>query len=112
MKLGSHTITRLRAPFKTDTYGNESSERDWDQATELPVAGCSVQGEPSSEFTRDRNSVTIRKEVYAPVDADLLSTDRVRWEDNTYDIDGEPQAERHGLAADHLYLLLRRSEDT
>lgn len=111
MRLGPHTITVVRAGFLTDRYGNQTSERDWVNAAEHTQPGCSVQGQPSSEFTRDRDTVVIRKELYAPVDTDLLATDRVRWEGNTYDVNGEPQVERHGTAVDHLYALLRRSED-
>lgn len=112
MKLGNHTITVVRAPLVTDPYGNEGTERDWDNAAEHQVQGCSVQGQPSAEFTRDRDLVVIRKEVYAPPEADLLASDRVRWDGATYDVDGQPQREVHGTHVDHLYALLRRSEDT
>jgi hypothetical protein len=111
MRFGPHTITVLRAPFKTDAYGNEGTDRDWDNAARTVVAGVSVQAQPSSEFTQDRDAVVIRKEVYGPPTLDLRAADRVEHDGATYDVDGDPQAERHGTAADHVYALLRRSED-
>ncbi len=111
MRLGDHTITVVSAPYITDPYGNQGSERDWDNATDTTVSGCSVQGQPSSEFTQDRDAVVIRKELFAPVDTALAAGDRVRWDGDTYDVDGDPQVERHGTYTDHLYALLRRSED-
>jgi hypothetical protein len=106
--LGAHTVTRLRAPLVADDYGND--ERDWTAATEQDVSGCSVQAEPSSEFTTDRQTVVIRKHVFAPVDADVLPTDRIRWQGNAYEIDGEPQREEHGTDLDHLLIVLRRGD--
>lgn len=112
MRLGNHTVDVIDAPFKTDGYGNEQTERDWDNATETPVPGCSVQGQPSAEFTRDRDSVLIRKQLFAPVDTVLTAANRVRWDGAVYDVDGDPQREVHGSAVDHLYALLRRTEET
>lgn len=112
MKLGPHTITILRAGLVTDAYGNEGTERDWANATPTTVPGCSVQSEPSAEFTRDRDAVLIRKEVFAPPATDLTATDRVEHDGHTFDVDGDPQLENHGLRTDHLYALLRRNEDT
>lgn len=113
MRFGPHTIVVLDAPPVTDAYGNEGVERDWSQASASePVEGCSVQAEPSSEFTRDRDSVLIRKVLYAPPETPLSASSRVRFEGHDYDVDGDPQVERHGLYTDHLYALLRRSEDT
>lgn len=112
MRLGDHAITVLDAPFVTDEYGNEGSERDWDNASEsLPIDGCSVQGQPSSEFTTDRDSVLIRKQLFAPVDTPLTASSRVRFDGALYDVDGEPQRERHGSPTDHLFALLRRTQE-
>ena len=110
MRLGDHSIVVIDAPFKTDEYGNEQSERDWSQATETPVDGCSVQSQPSDEFTTDQDSVLIRKQLFAPVDTPLSFGSRVRHDGHTYDVDGDPQREQHGTPVDHVFALLRRSE--
>lgn len=113
MRLGPHTVVVLRATsYVTDAYGNDTSERDWSTGVaRTTYQGVSVQGQPSSEFTTDRDAVTIRKELYAHVDTDLTFSDRVEYDGAVYEVDGEPQRERHGLHTDHLYALLRRSED-
>ncbi len=110
-RLGRQVVSVLRAPFKVDEYGNRGAERDWSLATRASIAGCSVQAEPSSEFTRDREAVVIRKHLFAPPTADLRASDRVEVDGETFDVEGDPQLEVHGTPTDHLFALLRRSED-
>lgn len=89
MRPGPHTVVVLRATSATDGYGN--SEPDWEQATETTVAGCSVQPQIGLEATVGRETVVSRWTLYAPDDADLTATDRVRYAGVDYEIDGEPQ---------------------
>ena len=110
MILGPHTVVVLRAPAVTDRYGNTTGERDWNAATETAVDGCSVQSQPSTEFTQDRAGVLIRKQLFAPVHTDLTAADRVRHEGQVFEVVGDPQRERHGSSVDHLFALLQRTE--
>lgn len=87
MILGPHTVTRLRAVAGQDAYGDDSTS--WGTPGEATIAGCSVQPAPGGEFTDQRDAVTTAWNLWAPADADLESTDRVRWGSDTYEIDGQ-----------------------
>lgn len=108
------TITVLRAGERTDRYG-DTATADWDAATERDVTGCKVNpaaGGPEQVGTlADRDALTRRWIVAAPVDADLRSTDRVRWDGAVYDIAGEVLRWRSPFGTvDHLYAELVRVE--
>lgn len=89
MILGPHTVTVLRAETTEDEYGNPV--RGWDAAGETEVRGCSVQPELGPEVTVGRDTIVPRWRLYAPDGTDLLGSDRVRFDGNTYEVDGEPQ---------------------
>lgn len=108
MKLGPHTITILRAARVPSDYGNQTTE-DWSSAAETVVEGCSVQPAPASEFTVDRDSFITRYQVFAPASADVLAGDRVAWDGNTYDVDGDPLRWDAGSLS-HIVFNLRRSD--
>lgn len=83
------TITRLRAPYKADRYGNPTTVRDWLVATSQTIAGCSVQPVAGTEVFDDRDAIVQRWIIYAPRGTDLLSTDRVVHKGITYEVDGD-----------------------
>ena len=83
------TITRLRAPYKADRFGNPTSVRDWTAATSLDIPGCSVQPVAGTEVFDDRDARVQRWIVYAPVGTDLMSTDRIIHKGVTYEVDGD-----------------------
>lgn len=105
MRLGPHTIVVLRASTAGDDYGN--SAPDWATAAETTVEGCSVQPQIGLENTVGRDTVVPRWTLYAPDDADLLATDRVRFDGDDYEVDGEPQRWEFPPLA-HLVALLQK----
>jgi hypothetical protein len=106
-RLGPHTVTVLHPTTDTDDgYGNASP--DWDTAQQSSVTGCSVQPIPGTENLLDRDTIVSRWQMYAPDGTDLLATDRVVFDGDTYDVDGEVQ--RWGFPPlSHIVCLLRRS---
>lgn len=106
--LGPHAITIRRAGTKAADYGNTTT-LDWSTVTETSVSGCSVQPSQAPENTIDRDNVASRWTVWAPSDTDVTAVDRVVYDGDVYDVDGDPQ--RWGFAPlDHLVFNLRRSQ--
>lgn len=83
------TITRERAPFKTE---RGSKVRDWESELidSITVKGCSVQ--PASVTRAYRRSENVEKgmTLFAPPTADIELGDRITYKGKTYEIDGEP----------------------
>lgn len=105
-RFGEHVVTVLRAPTDDDDYGNPA--RDWDAATESEVTGCSVQPVQGDEETVARDTVVSRWRLYAPDSTDLLASDRVRFEGDVYEVDGEVQRWDFPPLS-HVTALLRRA---
>lgn len=105
MKLGPHTVTVLRATSADDDYGNPTS--NWNTAGETTVSGCSVQPVQGDEETVGRDTIVSRWRLYAPADADLKGSDRVRYAGDTYEVDGEVQRWDFPPLS-HVTALLRR----
>lgn len=81
------SVTRIRASLTTDnTYGDQA--RDWAHATETTMTGGRLLPMLGGEDTVDRAQLTRRWLYFAPPDADWVSTDRLRWNDTDYEIDG------------------------
>lgn len=104
------TATRLRGVVADDPYSGESTEISWDDPSRLVLAGSSVQPEQGSEETFNRDMVTSRWRLwhYNP-DADVLARDRVEYDGDVYEIDGEVQRWRHRRLG-HMTCLLKRVE--
>lgn len=106
MTLGPHAVVVLRATSTEDEYGNPVDQ--WDTAAERVVEGCSVQPVQGDEATVGRETIVSRWRVYAPVDADIEATDRLRYAEAVYEVDGEVQRWDFSPLP-HLTCLLRRS---
>ncbi|MBA9050783.1 MULTISPECIES: hypothetical protein [Streptomyces] len=91
MMLYADTVTRVRAPYKTDKYGNTFTERDWAHAVRTAVSGVSFQPDVSTEATGDRPSVITGYRLISRkgVDVDLLPTDRIEADGMTLEVDGK-----------------------
>lgn len=89
--LTADTLILVRAPFKTDKYGNPSTVRDWGNATHTPVSGLSVQPDASSETEGDRGTVITGWRVITRKGSDFpaLPGDRVEFSGMTLEVDGE-----------------------
>lgn len=109
MRLGPHTITVLRAGELPSDYGSGTTQ-DWSSPSSTEVEGCSVQPAPSAEFTVDRDTFITRHQVFAPASADVRAGDRIAWQGETYDVDGDPLRWDFG-ALSHLVINLQRSDE-
>lgn len=89
MILGEHTVVIRRATTTEDTYGNPV--RDWGSASSTPVTGCSVQPLSVTEVNVGRDTLVTRWQLFAPVGTDLLGSDRVEFDGDTYEVDGDAQ---------------------
>ena len=83
------TVIRVRATTTTDSHGNEV--RSWGTATTSDISGCSMQPVTGSEANLGRDEVISRWKLFLPPSADLLPSDRVRFEGVTYEVDGSVQ---------------------
>lgn len=108
MTLGAETIEIRRAELTSaDRFGN--FRRDWSNATSATVTGCSVQPFQATESTVDREFASTHMLLFAPWGTDLLATDRVVHNGQTYEVDGEPGQWRDDQGAgDHIEASLKR----
>lgn len=107
------TVVRLRAPLVDDVYGNPTP--DWANAAELTVTNVQVQPSSSTEpLEVGRTSAITLMRLLTPIgtDLDLLRTDRVRWDGDDWQVEGE--VARHMRPSDgsvhHVEAMLRRVE--
>lgn len=105
-------ITVVRAAARTDRYGDEIV--DWESPTEHAVNNCKVNpvaGTEDAGQLDDRAALTRRWNLAAPPDADIKSSDRIRWAGDLYEVEGEVLQWRSPLGGvDHLYVQLVRWE--
>lgn len=80
----NQSVEVLGGAGTTDRYGNDVT--DWSSPTAATVEGCRLVPVPGDEVL-DR--VTRRWVLFAPLDAAITATSRVRWAGVTYDVDGE-----------------------
>jgi hypothetical protein len=81
--------------------------------TEHELVDAVVAPRTSSDTAeRARNGVVVGLVVYAPPGSDVLRSDRIRYDGELYDIDGDVGvwASPFGPAADGVELALRRGE--
>lgn len=85
----TETVSRLRAPYASDRYGNEASTRDWSLATSVTITGCSVQPMIGAETLVDRDAVENRWILYGPPGIDVVATDRIVHKGITYEVQSD-----------------------
>ena len=83
----NETVTVIRPASKTV---RGSTVPDWDNATEHQLARCQVTAASTQQDRGGRVvNVSDRRTLRAPYDADILPGDRVRWNGEVYEVDGE-----------------------
>ncbi|WP_428956223.1 hypothetical protein [Streptomyces sp. cg35] len=89
--IGRQTVTILDAPLVAGAYNARA--RDWDQAVETPVSGCTVDVTGSTEVKNagDRTITTARLDLPARAPA-VTEWMRVSWQSRTWEVDGVPAA--------------------
>jgi hypothetical protein len=104
MILGGDTVTRLRAPTVTGPDGVpvanwKSAEATWDK---VDYPGGSFQPLTSDEDIVAQQRTESTHKWFAPAGADVLPTDRLRFDGLDYQVEGNPK--RWGIAGreDHL----------
>jgi hypothetical protein len=106
--IANQSVVRLRGGTGQDEYGNDII--DWANPGQAIIGGCSLQPAPTAEYTDTREEVLTRWQLWAPVEADILHTDRILSDGVTYIVDGSVQVwSQLGLA--HRTCLLRQLEE-
>lgn len=82
------TIKRIRPNTKTV---RGSDVRDWEKAEELEIPGCSMQPAGNS-LSMNGHDVGIFDgyTCYAPYNADIQAGDRIEFDGQIFEINGEP----------------------
>lgn len=81
------TLTRLRAPL-VQGYAN-NYEADWGNPDRLVLKG-SAQAQSSSETTQANDQVVTTYRVFLDGAPDVVATDRMEFDGETYEITGQP----------------------
>ena len=99
-------VTRIR-PGAKESRG--SIIPDWTTATETDIGGCSMQP-ASTSLTQDGRVLGLLDEytLFLPPDADVQAGDRIRYNGQVYEIDGDVRVQPAALRLDHIELRLRR----
>lgn len=99
-------VTRIR-PGAKESRG--SIIPDWTTATEKDIGGCSMQP-ASTSLTQDGRVLGLLDEytLFLPPDADVQAGDRIRYNGQVYEIDGDVRVQPAALRLDHIELRLRR----
>ena len=80
-------VTVLRAPLITK---NGMEKRDWGNAVPHTIKNVQITAQTTSREFGDRvTQVTDRRTLRANYDADIEPGDRIIWNGDTYEIDGE-----------------------
>lgn len=100
-------VTRLRAGLTEGPYGNET--RDWDNATSATYS-AEVQPVSSTEDIVNQQQTITRWRLFLPASADLEATDRIVWDGDTYEVDGDVERWKRRGVLHHLEAVLMRVE--
>lgn len=104
MRLGDQ-VTRVRAELVDIGYGNQG--RDWNNTTEQPYA-AEVQPVSSTEDVVNQQQTVTRWRLFLGPDADLEATDRIVWDGDTYEVDGDVERWKRRGVLHHLEAVLMR----
>lgn len=106
----SQEITRVRPGTKTE---RGSAVPDWssDKISKLVIKGCSVQP-ASSSLSLDGRVLGISDTwtAYVPEGSDVKAGDRIEFNGETYEINGEPRIWTGAVTRSHIQLNLVRWE--
>lgn len=106
----SQEITRVRPGTKT-LRGSEVPDWSPDKVSELKITGCSVQPATTS-LSQDGRVLGIAEgwTAYIPEGSDVLAGDRIKFDGDTYEINGEPKKWTGAFTRSHIQLNLVRWE--
>lgn len=99
----TQSVTVLRAGTITD---HGATVQDWSNPVAHAITGCSVQPGGGAEDLLHGDVITILYTIFAPLDADVVDTDRVVVGGVAYDIDGPVKRWETGVL-DHIEVPLK-----
>lgn len=104
------TVTRIRPGTKTS---RGSTIPDWseDKVSKLVIEGCSVQPATTS-LSQDGRVLGINEQwtAYLPEGSDVKAGDRILFDGETYEINGEPKKWTGAVRLSNIQLNLTRWE--
>lgn len=106
-------VTLLEPPVITDPY-TEDDLIDWNRPndwTRPPVEHPSegdVQVTSSTEAVLTAGTVVQKARCWLPPEAPLTTAWRIRWDGDTFEVDGEIERKKVGREIDHLHCWLKR----
>ena len=81
------TVTVLRAPI---IKKNGMEKRDWSNADDFTVTDVMITSQSTSRDFEDRTlQLSDRRTLRANYDADIKAGDRIVWNGNTYEVEGD-----------------------
>lgn len=105
--IAKQTIKRIRPGLKVE---RGSEIRDWDTAEEVEIVGCSMQP-AGNTLSQDGRVLGVFDgyTCYAPYNADIQAGDRIEFDGQIYEINGEPNRWRSATGSlDNMLLNLVR----
>lgn len=102
------TITRIR-PGTTVSRGSTIYSWSAEDVSTKKIYGCSMQPATTSLTTDGRVlGITDTYTLIAPPDADIEAGDRIEYNGNVYEIDGDVRRHPAPLMLEHIEITLRR----
>lgn len=107
ISFATQPLIRVRAPLADD--GQHNFLPNWAAAAEETLTGWTVQPGVTDELVAGRDATLIQWTAIGPGGADVLSTDRIKHQGVTYEVDGEPARWPSPTGAlDNTLLLLKK----
>lgn len=110
----NQTAVRVRAGTKTDRGGNTMP--DWSPAavSRLTVTGLNIQPNSQAETADEQRDAVItgyRVQSSEGAAPDIRATDRIEWNGQTFEVDGEVAAwpDLFTVAVHHIEFVMRRA---
>lgn len=104
MLLADH-VYRLRAVTTDDGYGNQTT--DWSLATSVEYS-AEVQPLSADENDVNQQRTETRWRLWLSARADLIATDRIVWDGNTYEVYGDVERWKARGRMHHVKAILRK----
>jgi hypothetical protein len=101
------TVTRQRGTASEGSHGEPVT--DW-TAPATAVYPAEVQPVSTAEALAAQQRTETRWKAFLPYYADVEPTDRIVWDGDTYEVDGEPERWKRRAVGHHLELFLIRWE--
>jgi len=99
------TVTRLRAPLVSAGYGN--SARDWPAAVSQDFL-VHWSTKTTTEVVGDEAKTVTRTKIFGGPDLALEATDRIVFQGETYEVDGDVMNSYRFGQLHHVRAMLRR----